>query len=429
MSLMTKKYAALAQAHIGIAKSAQRRFGVANGEKVNEIEALEHLDRGARCFFVAEKRLRAAESYHKCGEICLRIGGQDRDISAAIYFALSGSAREILSPHDACETYQRAAELCCDAGRWELAAVLAYRIALLGDREGLYSHQKQNTYNPNNNNQQRFQRYLAAADLFGAALDSLGDNKKIGLRDYCLEHAAIDLAITHLRYNRAAQLFELLARRALDTNLTQANATQYYFRAALCFLANDNMFFTRGKLHLFALSYTPFTVAPERIFIDDILDCFLQDKDDAEIALDSDSSSDDETVQTNAADNSTLLSSPKNSGNNYDRTTQKANFKNESRPQKYRDVPNLDNFIDHTYDLCTVRELNAFELTLLKRIHQLVLKRIANHQRRLERRRIREEKRKQKEENERQRRLRLQRDALSRSRITRQAARAKLALM
>jgi len=364
---------AKAERALRLAKAAQKKFR----DTSNEVDTIENLDQAGRLFLAAGKPLRAAEAYVKCAEAT-------RGETSAVFFAKAAEAREVISPLDACDDYERAAELCCEAADWDLAAYWSFRIAELADDLDL-------------SKADRAHRYRATADL----------TENPNLRTYCLSKAA-DLEATDSRYDSAAKLFQDLALDATESNLTRLNATRHFFRAVLCHLADEAFDVAKGKLAIFVDYDISFRASPERRFLIDALDCL--------VVLD-DPTTEGLVVNDDEDDDSSREDDDDDESQNDDDDSQNDGHRRRHRPDdkdaalQERQVPDLDRFVDRAYDLASVRDLGALELTLLKRIHDIILARIAKHQRKLDRQRRRAEKLHQKERDERQRQLRIARDA------------------
>jgi len=390
MSLVTKTYVARGERFARLAKLAQKRFRLEASQSANDVEAVELADAAARCFLIAEQPLLAAESYHKCAEASLRLKKRD---DAAAFYALAGDALEDASPFDARDAFQRAIDLFCDAETWDLAGLYAVRVARLHDRLG--------------NAEDRSGTYRAAADLLSAAVRR--DHPRLAsLRDECLETAAKHDALARKQYALAAHVFEDLALECCRANLTSLNATRQFFRSALCLLADRAFDVARAKISLFGSHDGHFQAAPERLFLLDVLDCVV-------------------TRQPTTDEDDDRPSSPRLEEKKKDKQARRertdifageeSSSSEESSEDELigtleRDVPDRDAFVDRAYDLAAVRDLDSFELALLKRIHQLILDKLAKHQRRLDRDQRRADKRRHELRQEHLRQLRIKRDAL-----------------
>ena len=354
-----------------LAKLAQKRFRVENS---NDVEALELTDEAAKWFLIADEPGKARESYHKAAEACLRMGGTE---NAAAFYANAGKALELVSPLDACDDYARAVELCCDCKLWDLAGIFAFHCAQIYDRCNV---------------DDRSSRYRAVADLLSGSQDP----RKRGLRDYCRETAAKEDALAK-KYNDAARAFQDLGLTAKETNLTRLNATRHFFRAGLCHIADEAFDVAKGKLRLFVDYDGLFLASIERRFLLDVLDCFLVKDDDTPPPAENDDSEDDD------AEDILERSSSSSEDAHHDAST--ASIVQE------RDLPDRNRYVDRAYDLAAARRLDVFELTLLKRIHIIILDRINRYHRRREKAQRKAAKQQQKLIDEQQRQRRLARDA------------------
>lgn len=146
-----------------------------------------------------------------------------------------------------------------------------------------------------------------AADMYGAAAARCNDEAKHVKRRSCaLEAAALEASALG-RYSRAAEVFEAVATEMIADNLVAANATRLFFKSALCSLIAGERDLMRGKLDIFADRFLEFAAAPERQFLLDV--------------------------------NALASREP---------------------------LPDYDGFCDAVYNFCTVRELDVWDLRMLK---------------------------------------------------------------
>mmetsp|Transcript_16551 Transcript_16551/g.66811 ORF Transcript_16551/g.66811 Transcript_16551/m.66811 type:complete len:420 (-) Transcript_16551:188-1447(-) len=417
MSVLTKTSAARAEFCARRARTAQRRFRIDAAPGCHDVEALEWLDEAARCFAVAEKPRKASECHKRGAEACLRLdastammgGGattktttDDDILGACAQLAWAAEALEAASPAEAADLYNRAVELACDVDRWDLAACLALKSARLADAHEVVEHGGDAS---SSTRRDRAARYVACADLWAAAVDRRAkavSPSGLALRDSCLSEAAKELALGASDYAEAAELFERVGVAALESNLTSLNAPRYFFKAALCGIARGDLDFAAGKLRVYDDACPAFAAAAERLFCDHVIECFLLDEDEEDLgaplhqagasANDDDDSADDSDDERAARRDVPV------------------------RRRRLRDEPDLDGFVDRCYDLATVRDLDAFELKMLARVHATVRERIARHARKLDRARRREERRARRAAEELERRARVARDLLPPSR-------------
>lgn len=77
--------------------------------------------------------------------------------------------------------------------------------------------------------------YQEAADLFYAENDSSSDynNTRLKVAELCVSQAEVD-------YVKAIKIFEEVGDKYLENKLTEPSAKNLYFKACLCFLANED---------------------------------------------------------------------------------------------------------------------------------------------------------------------------------------------
>ena len=151
--------------------------------------------------------------------------------------------------------------------------------------------------------------------MYGAAARRLHDETKAAKMRLCkLEAAAIE-ALQLKLYSRAADAFEAVATEVVQDNLTAANATRLFFKSALCSLVGGEHDLMRGKVEIFAKRDPVFGASPEKLFLVDANRCATAEG-----------------------------------------------------------LPDYDTFADAAYNFCTVRSLDAWDLSMLKVLNCVEIK-------------------------------------------------------
>ena len=190
-----------------------------------------------------------------------------------------------------------------------------------------------------------------AADMYGAAAQRLNDETKHVRRRQCALEAAELEALNLKRYGKAAEVFERIATEVIQDNLSQANATRLFFKSALCSLVAGEHDLMRGKIDIFADRYLEFGASPERQFLLDVNTC---------------------------------------------KTTQP--------------LSDYDGFCDAAYNFNTVRELDVWDLKMLKVINDEMQLEYETHVANMEKKRLKAAKKAKKEQEEKERQKRILRD-------------------
>jgi hypothetical protein len=191
----------------------------------------------------------------------------------------------------------------------------------------------------------------SAADMYGAAARRLHDETKAAKMRLCkLEAAAIE-ALQLKLYSRAADAFEAVATEVVQDNLTAANATRLFFKSALCSLVGGEHDLMRGKVEIFAKRDPVFGASPEKLFLVDANRCATAEG-----------------------------------------------------------LPDYDTFADAAYNFCTVRSLDAWDLSMLKVLNDDMRVKYDAYWSRVKRRAAREKRRAQKRKEEEERQARMKRD-------------------
>ena len=165
-----------------------------------------------------------------------------------------------------------------------------------------------------------------------------------------LEAAAIE-ALQLKLYSRAADAFEAVATEVVQDNLTAANATRLFFKSALCSLVGGEHDLMRGKVEIFAKRDPVFGASPEKLFLVDANRCATAEG-----------------------------------------------------------LPDYDTFADAAYNFCTVRSLDAWDLSMLKVLNDDMRVKYDAYWSRVKRRAAREKRRAQKRKEEEERQARMKRD-------------------
>ena len=148
-----------------------------------------------------------------------------------------------------------------------------------------------------------------------------------------------------------ADAFEAVATEVVQDNLTSANATRLFFKSALCSLVGGEHDLMRGKVEIFAKRDPVFGASPEKLFLVDANRCATAEG-----------------------------------------------------------LPDYDTFADAAYNFCTVRSLDAWDLSMLKVLNDDMRVKYDAYWSRVKRRAAREKRRAQKRKEEEERQARMKRD-------------------
>lgn len=187
--------------------------------------------------------------------------------------------------------------------------------------------------------------------MYGAAASRLNDETKHFKRWQCTLEAAELEALVLKRYSKAAEVFEAVATEVVADNLRAANATRLFFKSALCSLVAGEHDFMRGKLDIFSDRFLEFGSSPEKQFLSDV--------------------------------NAYFLAEP---------------------------LAEYDHFCDAAYNFCTVRQLDVWDLKMLKILDDIMKEQYEDHYASEERKRLRHIKREKKQAQEKERARRIARD-------------------
>ena len=174
---------------------------------------------------------------------------------------LTGSNFKKADPEKAMESFNAAILLMTDAGRVMQAAKLCKECAELYENEEMDGEEKSHVV-------LAIEAYEQAADLF-AAEDANSQASQ------CLAKVAelCSVALEPPDLLRAAQIYDELGRKCLDSNLLKFNAKGYFLQTILCHLANnDSIAAQQARDRYESLDYT-FGSAREGKFASQLIEC------------------------------------------------------------------------------------------------------------------------------------------------------------
>ncbi|KAJ1401814.1 soluble NSF attachment protein [Ochromonadaceae sp. CCMP2298] len=173
----------------------------------------------------------AAKMYHD--SVRLRIKGAWRDAGDKLMAVAEISLQTKMSTEAACylteaaetyikvdkgealSAYKKSIKIYCDSGRFDIGGKLEQRVAYLN----LYA-----------------QHWEDAALHFKRAANFLAGDKLLDQSDHCMQKAA-ECFIKVQSYAEAADLYLLIARSCVNSNLRRFNARDHLLMAILCHLA------------------------------------------------------------------------------------------------------------------------------------------------------------------------------------------------
>jgi alpha-soluble NSF attachment protein len=174
---------------------------------------------------------------------------------------LQGSNYKKADPEKAMESFNAAILLMTDAGRVMQAAKLSKECAELYENEEMDTEEKSHTV-------LAIEAYEQAAELFSAEdANSQASQCLAKVAELC------SVALEPPDLLRAAQLYDDLGRKCLDSNLLKFNAKGYFLQAILCHLANNDAIAAQQATDRYqTLDYT-FGSAREGKFASQLIEC------------------------------------------------------------------------------------------------------------------------------------------------------------
>lgn len=222
-------------------------------------DACELYDKAGNAFKVGGFYYESGAAYMKSAVI--QRDNLKNSFDASKAFQNAGTNFKKADPQKAMEAFNGAIILMTDSGRVLPAAKLSKQCAELYENEELDTDEKSHTV-------LAIEMYEQAAELFTAE-DSHSQASQCWAKVAELCSAAIeppDLL-------RAAQLYEDLGRKCLDSNLLKFNAKGHFLHAILCHLANGDAIAAQQAIDKYeSLDYT-FGTAREGKFAHQLIEC------------------------------------------------------------------------------------------------------------------------------------------------------------
>jgi alpha-soluble NSF attachment protein len=218
----------------------------------------------------AELFLQAANAYkvgglqHEAGDAYVRAAVLYKEMTsgsdAAKAYAQAGACYKKSHPGDAVIAYQEAVGILTDLARLTQAAKLCKECAELYEQEELEVEGKSSIV-------LAIEAYEQASELF-----SLEDSKSQASACQAKVAELCSAALDPPDLLRAAQIYEVLGRKCLDSALLKYNAKGYFLQSVLCHLANSDVVAAQDNLAKYeGLDYT-FTESREGKFVSKLVE-------------------------------------------------------------------------------------------------------------------------------------------------------------
>ena len=148
----------------------------------------------------------------KCGELYTHI---KLVLEAACFYTEAAECYMRVDKGEALSAYQKSVKMYCDIGRFDIGGKLEQRIAYIN----LYAR-----------------HWEDAALHFRKAANFLSGDKLLDQSDHCIQKSA-ECLIQIGEYREASQLYQMVARSCVNSNLRRFNALDHLLMAMLCLLA------------------------------------------------------------------------------------------------------------------------------------------------------------------------------------------------
>jgi alpha-soluble NSF attachment protein len=179
-------------------------------------EAADLYNKAGNLYKLAKKMDEAAEAYKKAAAVYLRANSPH---DAAGAYANAANCIKKHSPREARACLQEAVEIHTDGGRFSLAAKLQKDIAEMCEAEDDLD---------------------AAMDAYQKAADFYEGENSPSAAKSCLVKVAT-FAASKGDYAKAIEIFEQLGTSVVDDRLLKWGARDYFFKAGLCHLAQNDL--------------------------------------------------------------------------------------------------------------------------------------------------------------------------------------------
>ncbi|XP_785670.2 alpha-soluble NSF attachment protein [Strongylocentrotus purpuratus] len=196
-------------------KSSQGFFGSMFGGPQKQEEACELYQRAANMFKMAKKWQEAGDAFCRAATVSISL---DSKHEAATSYVDAGSCYKKVDPKKAISSLQQAIEIYTDKGKFTMAAKHYISIAEIYENELIELDKA-------------IENYEKAADFYKGEDSNSSANK-------CLLKVAMYSA-QQMNYSKACQIYEEVASSAMDNSLLKYSAKDHFFKAALCHLCID----------------------------------------------------------------------------------------------------------------------------------------------------------------------------------------------
>ncbi|XP_041468983.1 alpha-soluble NSF attachment protein-like [Lytechinus variegatus] len=196
-------------------KSSQGFFGSMFGGVQKQEDACELYQRAANMFKMAKKWQEAGNAFCRAASISMTLESKHE---AATNYVDAGNCYKKVDHEKAISCLQEAIEIYTDKGKFTMAAKHYISIAEIYENELIELDKA-------------IENYEKAADLYRGEDSTSSANK-------CLLKVAMYSA-QQMNYAKACQIYEDVASSAVENSLLKYSAKDHYFKAALCHLCID----------------------------------------------------------------------------------------------------------------------------------------------------------------------------------------------
>ncbi|EGG14205.1 soluble NSF attachment protein alpha isoform [Cavenderia fasciculata] len=228
------------------AKSASSGLGKLFGGGSSKLEdAADEFTKAGNLYKMAKKWDQAGAAFQRAAECYIKSSKHD---SAQAYISASQCFKKG-NVSSAVTCLKAAIEYYTDEGRFAIAANHQKELAEMYEAEGDLD--------------QACQCYQTAADFYE------GESSSVSSQQCLLKIAQISAQLE--RFERAIEIYEKVAAGSLDNNLKQFGVKEYFLRAILCYLANDDLVGGERALQRYKDMQASFSSSRECRLLEDII--------------------------------------------------------------------------------------------------------------------------------------------------------------
>jgi len=231
------------------AEKKLKSFSMFGGSSTKYEDAAEWYTKGANLYKMAKKWEQAGGAFVKAAECNLKAQSKHE---AATNYINAGNCFKKTNVTDAVNCFRTAIELYTDDGRFSVAAKHQKEVAELFEGEMDYENAITN--------------YQTAAEYYE------GENSTSAANQCLLKVAQYSAQLE--KYDKAVEIYEQVARNSLDNNLLKWSVKDYFLKAIICHLCQQDVVSAKRALEKYQDMDVTFSSQRECKFLTDVTAAF-----------------------------------------------------------------------------------------------------------------------------------------------------------